>query len=397
MNKPPIQIEQGVQVSPIEDLLADYRQGKMVILVDDEDRENEGDLLVAAECVTDEHINFMASHGRGLICLTLTEERCQQLDLPLMVSRNSARFSTNFTVSIEAAEGVTTGISAQDRAITIRTAVKRNAQPEDIVTPGHIFPIKAQPGGVLTRAGHTEAGVDMARLCGFESASVICEILKEDGTMARLPDLIEFGRHHQIKIGTIADLISYRLSNDPTVQRVAEQRMTMPQGEFDTVIYRDEMEGGVHMALLYGEIDSSKPVAVRVHVHRGLLDVLLDMGQEQSWELSNALESIVSHGSGVIVMLAYHESAEELASRVDLKRHSRRKNSDGQNASTRPQNPANLRMLGAGGQILRDLGVERLLALGREKRTYGLSGFGLEVVEYITDQQSLEKWENDHE
>ena len=384
-------------VSPIEDLLADYRQGKMVILVDDEDRENEGDLLVAAECVTDEHINFMASHGRGLICLTLTEERCQQLDLPLMVSRNSARFSTNFTVSIEAAEGVTTGISAQDRAITIRAAVKRNAQPDDIVTPGHIFPIKAQPGGVLTRAGHTEAGVDMARLCGFESASVICEILKEDGTMARLPDLLEYGRQHQIKIGTIADLISYRLSNDPTVQRVAEQKLTLPQGEFDSIVFKAEMEGGVHIALRYGEIDSSHPVAVRVHVHRGLLDILLDAGKEQSWEIASALDSIVAHGSGLIVILAYQETAEELASRVDSKANVRGGKSSQQSNLIKPQNPSNLRMLGAGGQILRDLGVQRLLALGSEKRTYGLSGFGLEVVEYIKDQQALKKWKNNNE
>jgi len=384
-------------VSSIEDLLADYRQGKMVILVDDEDRENEGDLLVAAECVTDEHINFMASHGRGLICLTLTEERCQQLDLPLMVSRNSARFSTNFTVSIEAAEGVTTGISAQDRAITIRAAVKRNAQPDDIVTPGHIFPIKAQPGGVLTRAGHTEAGVDMARLCGFESASVICEILKEDGTMARLPDLLAYGRQHGIKIGTIADLIGYRLSNDPTVQRVAEQKLTLPQGEFDSIVYKDEMEGGVHIALRYGEIDSSQPVAVRVHVHPGLLDSLFDAGREQSWEIASALDSIVTHGSGLIVMLAYQESAEELASRVDSKASLRRRKSDPKTNQVKPQNPSNLRMLGAGGQILRDLGVRKLLALGSEKRTYGLSGFGLEVVEYIKDQQALEKWENANE
>ncbi len=397
MKPPHSNLEINTIVSPIEDLLADYRQGKMVILVDDEDRENEGDLLVAAECVTDEHINFMASHGRGLICLTLTEERCQQLDLPLMVSRNSARFSTNFTVSIEAAEGVTTGISAQDRAITIRAAVKRNAQPDDIVTPGHIFPIKAQPGGVLTRAGHTEAGVDMARLCGFESASVICEILKEDGTMARLPDLLEYGRQHQIKIGTIADLISYRLSNDPTVQRVAEQKLTLPQGVFDSIVYKDEMEGGVHIALRYGKIDSKQPVAVRVHVHRGLLDILSEAGKEQSWEIASALESIVAHGSGLIVMLAYQESAEELASRVDSKANFRRRKSGPQPDLVKQQNPSNLRMLGAGGQILRDLGAERILALGSEKRTYGLSGFGLEVVEYIKDQQALKKWKNTHE
>ncbi len=385
------------QVSPIEEVLTDYRQGKMVILVDDEGRENEGDLLVSAECVTDDHINFMASQGRGLICLTLTEERCQQLDLPLMVSRNSARFSTNFTVSIEAAQGVTTGISAQDRAITVRTAVKRNAVPEDIVTPGHIFPIKSQPGGVLTRAGHTEAGVDMARLCGYEPASVICEILNEDGTMARLPDLLEFGKNHEIKIGTIADLISFRLDNDPTVKRIAEHLLRMEHGEFKSMVYLDEVEGGVHMALVYGEIDVSEPVAVRVHVHRGLLDIVLHSNLPESWNIDTALKSIVEHGSGVLVLLAYHESAEELASRIDLRNNPRRRADRNDDHLASPQSPANLRMLGAGGQILADLGVQQLLALGTEKRTFGLSGFGLEVVEYIEDQKSLKNWEKEHE
>lgn len=382
-------------VNTIEDVLADFRRGKMVILVDDEDRENEGDLLVAAECISDDQVNFMASHGRGLICLTLTEERCQKLDLPLMVSRNNARFSTNFTVSIEAAEGVTTGISAQDRAITIRAAVKRNAVPTDLVTPGHIFPIKAQPGGVLTRAGHTEAGVDMARLCGYEPASVICEILNPDGRMARLPDLLEFGKQHDIKIGTIADLISFRLRNDPTVKAVAEHQLSLSQGEFRSVVYLDEMEGGVHMALIYGDIDPTQPVAVRVHVHRGLLDMVLSGDQPTSWNLDVALASIVEHGSGIVVLLAYHESAEELASRLDQRNESRhRTKAEDQDAET--QDAASLRMLGAGGQILADLGVQKLIALGRERRTFGLSGFGLEVVEYIADQQSLKHWESTH-
>jgi len=386
------------EVHDIADVLADYRQGKMVILVDDEERENEGDLLIAAECVTDDHINFMAAQGRGLICLTLTEERCQQLDLPLMVSRNSARFSTNFTVSIEAAEGVTTGISAQDRAITIRAAVKRNAVPADIVTPGHIFPIKAQPGGVLTRAGHTEAGVDMARLCGYEPASVICEILKQDGTMARLPDLLRFAAQHDIKIGTIADLISHRLQNDPTVKRVAEDNIVLEKNSFKTLIYQDEMEGGVHMALVYGTINTASPVPVRVHVHRGLLDIMMHANEAESWDLATALGSIVEHKSGVLVLLAYHESAEELASRIDLRNNPRRRaDSDDPDPSKDQQNPASLRMLGAGGQILADIGVQQLLVLGREKKTFGLSGFGLEVVEYFEDRQSLKNWEKTHE
>jgi len=378
-------------VDPIEEVLSDYRQGKMVILVDDEERENEGDLLVAAECVTAEHINFMASQGKGLICLTLTEERCTQLDLPLMVSRNSARFSTNFTVSIEAAEGVTTGISAQDRAITVQTAVKRNAKPDDLVTPGHIFPIKAQPGGVLTRAGHTEAGVDMARLCGYAPASVICEILKDDGTMARLPDLIRFGRKHGIRIGTIADLISYRLKHDPTVERIAEIPLHLKQGKFQSYVYHDIVEGGVHMALVHGEINSSRPVPVRVHVHRGLLDVVLEPVSPWSWTLEKALESISTQEAGVVVILSYSESPDELVNRMELEN-----SPPGRRLKDKPgesdRSPANLRMLGAGGQILANLGVNKVLALGREKKAHGLSGFGLEIVEYVSDPQHLAHW-----
>ena len=401
-------------VDSIADVLADFRRGKMVILVDDEDRENEGDLLVAAECVTAEHINFMASHGRGLICLTLTEARCNRLDLPLMVSRNSARFSTNFTVSIEAAQGVTTGISAHDRAITVRAAVQKNARPDDLVTPGHIFPIKAQPGGVLTRAGHTEAGIDLARMCGFEPASVICEILNPDGSMARLPDLIEFGRAHGIRIGTIAELIGYRMKNDPTVERVSEARLQLRQGRFKSYIYRDMVEGGVHMALVHGEIDAARPTPVRVHVHRGLLDVVLDPTSPWSWSLENVLETIASGKSGVVVLLSYNEPAEELAGRIELKRTSAKTKAKtkpktkansvtagGTDKSAVPANaphsPTNLRMLGAGGQILADLKVGKVLALGREKRAHGLSGFGLEIVAYIADPQQLEQWRRHHE
>ena len=308
-----------LRVDSIEEVLADYRQGKMVILVDDEDRENEGDLVMAAEAVSADDINFMASSARGLICLTLTEERCQQLELPLMVSRNNARFSTNFTVSIEAAEGVTTGISAQDRAITVRAAVKRNAGPADLVTPGHIFPIKAQPGGVLTRAGHTEAGVDLARLSGFEPASVICEILREDGTMARLPDLLGFAAQHELKIGTIADLIKFRLRHDPTLERIDTQTLELDQGRFEALIYHDIAEGGTHLALTYGHLGSGVPVPVRVQVHRGLLDSVLDASVTESWSIGSALEAIVRHGAGALVLLAYQEEAAELASRIQVR------------------------------------------------------------------------------
>ncbi|MEA3292605.1 MAG: 3,4-dihydroxy-2-butanone-4-phosphate synthase, partial [Pseudomonadota bacterium] len=354
-------------------------------VVDDEDRENEGDLLIAAECVTREHINFMASRGRGLICLTLTEERCRQLDLPLMVSRNDARFSTNFTVSIEAAEGVTTGISAQDRATTIRAAVKRNATADDIVMPGHIFPIKAQPGGVLTRAGHTEAGVDLARLSGFEPASVICEILKEDGSMARLPDLMEYGRTHGIRMGTIADLIRFRMEHDPTVARIADNRITTEHGEFRACVYEDKMGGDVHLALSRGDILKETPTLVRVHVHCGLFDTLTMPAASVTWTIDRVLKAIKQAGSGVLVMLNYNERPEELANRIA------RLNDPGlRNGAADDAVGGELRMLGAGSQILADLGVGKVLALGREKKVHGLSGFGLEIVEYLSDPEQLE-------
>jgi 3,4-dihydroxy 2-butanone 4-phosphate synthase/GTP cyclohydrolase II len=381
-------------VHSIEEVLSDFRQGKMVILVDDEDRENEGDLVMAAEAVTADHINFMASHGRGLICLTLTEERCQQLELPLMVSRNNARFSTNFTVSIEAAEGVTTGISAQDRAITVRAAVKRNAGPGDLVTPGHIFPIKAQPGGVLTRAGHTEAGVDLARLSGFEPASVICEILREDGTMARLPDLLTFARQHELKIGTIADLIKYRLRHEPTLERVDSRPLDLEQGRFEALVYHDVAEGGTHLALTYGNLQPGSPVPVRVQVHRGLLDSVLEAGDAESWSIASALDAIAGYGSGALVLLAYHEEAGELASRIQIRGERKRSASKRKDSGDPDGSPRNLRMLGAGSQILADLGLDKILSLGREWRTFGLSGFGLEVVEYLPDRQALESWAN---
>ncbi len=390
-----------IAINQIEDVLEDYRQGRMVIMVDDQDRENEGDLLVASQCVTPEHINFMASEGRGLICLTLTEERCNQLELPLMVSRNSARFACNFTVSIEAAKGVTTGISAYDRALTIQAAVGVDAKPADLVTPGHIFPIKAQAGGVLTRAGHTEAGVDMARLCGYEPSSVICEIMKDDGNMARLPDLIEYSRKHGLKIGTIADLISYRLKNDPTVRRVSENYLDLKQGRFRSFVYHDVEKGGTHLALVRGEIVPGRVMPVRVHIHRGLLDVVLSPSSPWSWTLENAIQAISEQETGVIVILSYNENLEELVSRISLHGDkiavkSRDLDSTGINRH-RNSYPGNLRMLGAGGQILADLNVNRILALGRKKKAYGLSGFGLEVLDYVETPQQLKNWNERHE
>ena len=390
-----------IAINQIEDVLEDYRQGRMVIMVDDQDRENEGDLLVASQCVTPAHINFMASEGRGLICLTLTEERCNQLELPLMVSRNSARFACNFTVSIEAAKGVTTGISAYDRALTIQAAVGVDAKPDDLVTPGHIFPIKAQAGGVLTRAGHTEAGVDMARLCGYEPSSVICEILKDDGNMARLPDLIEYSRKHGLKIGTIADLISYRLKNNPTVRRVSENYLDLKQGRFRSFVYHDVEKGGTHLALVKGEIVPGRVMPVRVHIHRGLLDVVLSPSSPWSWTLENAIQAISGQETGVIVILSYNENLEELVNRISL--HGDKiavKSRDLESTEfNRHQDsyPRNLRMLGAGGQILADLNVNRILALGRKKKAHGLSGFGLEVLDYVETPQQLKNWNERHE
>ncbi len=395
MNKEPI------ATNRIEDVLEDYRRGRMVIMVDDQDRENEGDLLVASQCVTPGHINFMASEGRGLICLTLTEERCNQLELPLMVSRNKARFATNFTVSIEAARGVTTGISAQDRALTVQAAVNAHAKPDDLVTPGHIFPIKAQAGGVLTRAGHTEASVDMARLCGYEPSSVICEILKDDGDMARLPDLIEYSRKHGLKIGTIADLIRYRLKNNPTVRRVSENYLELKQGKFRSFVYQDMEKGGTHLALVKGEIAPGQVTPVRVHIHRGLLDVVLSPSSPWSWTLEKAIQAISGQGTGVIIILAYHENADELVSRIslhdDMVAVQSREVESTEITPDHENHPENLRMLGAGGQILADLRVNRILALGRKKKAHGLSGFGLEVLDYVETPQQLTAWNEQHD
>ncbi|MBO69078.1 MAG: 3,4-dihydroxy-2-butanone-4-phosphate synthase [Acidiferrobacteraceae bacterium] len=363
------------QVSPIEDILFDYGSGKMVILVDDEQRENEGDLVISAAQVSADDINFMASHGRGLICLTLTEERCRLLNLPLMVSHNNARYSTNFTVSIDAATDITTGISASDRAKTIRKAVEEDAQAEDIVTPGHIFPVMAQPGGVLTRAGHTEAGVDLARICGFEPASVICEILNPDGSMARLPDLIEFGREHSIRIGTIADLIRYRLRVEPTVWRVAENRIFTKYGDVRAIIYEDAELRQVHLALVVGEIIPGKPTMIRVNTHRGVYDTLSDVRANQRWTVDAALERINKEGAGVVVLLEYSEDWGALDRRL-------------RGDSEVDAGHGDLRMIGAGSQILSDLNVERVRVLGTPQRIHALSGFGLEVIDYIEAPES---------
>lgn len=359
-----------------EELIADIREGRMVILMDDEDRENEGDLVMAADAVRAEDINFMARYGRGLICLTLTQQKCRDLRLPLMVTDNGTPFATNFTVSIEAAEGVTTGISAHDRAVTVRAAVRPDARPEDLVQPGHIFPLMAQPGGVLTRAGHTEAGCDLARLAGRTPAAVIVEILNEDGTMARRPDLEQFARSHGLKIGTIADLIRYRLDNEHTVERVAETHVDTEFGEFHLVTYQDTIDNTIHLALVKGQPTPERPTLVRVHLRNTLADTLSVRNESFSWPLRNAMKRVAEEGEGVIVVLRKPESGRELVRQIVAlnKPHLEEPHSD---------HTTVLRTYGIGAQILSDLNVRRLRVLSAPKRLHGISGFGLEVVEYV--------------
>src|SRR6266478_6828352 len=296
----------------IDEILEDLRLGKMAVIMDDEDRENEGDLVMAADCVTPQDVNFMARYGRGLICLTLTRERCRQLRLPLMVSDTDSSHRTNFTLSIEAAEGVTTGISAHDRAHTVKTAVAPNARPEDLRQPGHVFPLMAQPGGVLTRAGHTEAGCDLARLAGFSAAAMIVEIMNDDGTMARRPDLEQFARSHNLKIGTIADLIRYRLRNERSVERISEQNVQTEFGEFRLFMYEDHVHRDVHLALTHGPISESCVPLVRVHIADTLRDLLGIRGPSRAWTLRAAMQRVAHAGSGVIVILRDPESPRDL-------------------------------------------------------------------------------------
>ncbi|MFD2179450.1 bifunctional 3,4-dihydroxy-2-butanone-4-phosphate synthase/GTP cyclohydrolase II [Veronia pacifica] len=366
-------------ISSTEEIIEDIRQGKMVILMDDEDRENEGDLIIAAEQITPEAINFMATYGRGLICLTMTQDRCEKLGLPLMVSDNNAQFSTAFTVSIEAAEGVTTGISAADRSRTVEAAVAPDAKAADLVQPGHIFPLMAQEGGVLTRAGHTEAGCDLARLGGFGPSAVIVEILNEDGTMARRPDLEKFGEKHGIKLGTIADLIEYRNNNETTIERVAECKLPTEFGEFDLIAYRDTIDNQLHYALRKGEVDN-QPTLVRVHLQDTLTDLLhTDRAAERSWSLTDAMKRLSAEG-GVLVLLGKEESTESLVEKLRV--------FGAQDKGERPKGAkwqGTSRRVGVGSQILADLDVTEMRLLSSpNKRYHALSGFGLKVVEYVS-------------
>ncbi|ABM03259.1 3,4-dihydroxy-2-butanone 4-phosphate synthase [Psychromonas ingrahamii 37] len=368
-----------MKLSTTAEIIEDIRLGKMVILMDDEDRENEGDLIMAADLVTPEAINFMATYGRGLVCLTLTAERCEQLKLPLMVDDNTAAFSTNFTVSIEAALGVTTGISAADRAITVQAAVAKDAKPTDIVMPGHIFPLMAQAGGVLTRAGHTEAGCDLARLAGREPAGVIVEILNKDGTMARRPDLEIFAEEKGIKLGTVADLIEYRNNNETTIERVSACKLPTEYGDFDLIAYQDTIDKQVHFALVNGEIKTGQTTNVRVHLQNTFADNFFsDRLSKRTWPLNDALQRLNKDG-GVLVMLAHQETPSSLIEQVK-----QIANEDaGERVAKKEQKVS--RRVGVGSQILRDLGVQKMALLSSEKKYHALSGFGLEVVDYITE------------
>ena len=363
-----------------EEIIAELRAGKMVILVDEEDRENEGDLVLAADHVTAEAVNFMAKHGRGLICLTLTRERCQQLNLPLMVRDNGTSMGTNFTVSIEAATGVTTGISAADRALTIKSAVAPNAKPSDLVQPGHIFPLMAQPGGVLIRSGHTEAGCDLAAMAGCSPTAVICEIMKDDGSMARLPDLIEFAKEHQLKIGSIASLIQYRSQNESIVVREGEREFVTPWGKFQGIIYRDTPSSGVHIALVHGKPTEAQETLVRVHEPVTVLDFLDSNVSNHSWPLAQALQQIASAPAGVAVLL----NASGIAAPNDEDWLAQfQKLNQAQGEVKKPlARKTDFRSYGIGAQILKDLGVGKMRLLANPSPVPSLSGYKLEVTGY---------------
>jgi 3,4-dihydroxy 2-butanone 4-phosphate synthase / GTP cyclohydrolase II len=374
---------EAAAITPISEIIAAVRGGEIVILVDDEDRENEGDLVFAADFVTAEKINFLAKHGRGLVCMPITEAHALRLGLKPMVEQNRSRHGTNFTVSIEAAEGIATGISAQDRALTIKIASSANARPEDIVQPGHFFPLIAQQGGVLVRAGHTEACCDLARLAGLTPAAVLCEIMRDDGTMARLPDLLEFAAAHQLKIGTIAELIEYRGRNESLVQRGARREIETPWGKFDLVPYRDLAVGALHLCLTFGKIEAKKETLVRVHEPLSVLDLLDNGHGTHSWGVGEALQVIRQAGSGVVVLMNCSQPGEALeAQLVDA---------DAGSARSRTGRSQELRLYGIGAQILRDLGVGRMRLMAAPRKMPSMAGFGLEVTGYLSSSAEHHK------
>ena len=370
----------------IDELIREFRNGNMVVLVDDEDRENEGDLVMPAAHATPEAINFMARYGRGLICLPMTRERCDTIGLKLMVGDNREAQRTQFTVSIDAARGITTGISAADRAATILSAARPDATPSDFVQPGHVFPLMSEPDGVLTRAGHTEAGCDLARLAGLEPAAVLVEILNEDGTMARRPDLERFAGVHGLKLGTIADLIKYRMLNEKTVERAGECRLPTEFGEFRLVAFRARTDDRIHFALVAGDIDPDEPTLIRVHVHDSLHDLAGSLRRDAGWPIGDALRRVSREGSGVVVVLRPPEHSNEIIARID----SYHREDEGE-ALPQHDSGTDLRTFGLGAQILADLGVRRMRVLSAPKRLHALSGFGLEVVEYVGESDASPK------
>ena len=364
-----------VAISPVEEIVADMRAGRIVILVDEEDRENEGDLVLAADHVSPEAINFMARFGRGLICLTLTRERCERLKLQPMVSHNGTKMGTAFTASIEAAEGVTTGISAADRSRTVQAAVAGSAQPSDLVQPGHVFPLQAVDGGVLMRAGHTEAGCDLAAMAGCTPAAVICEIMKDDGTMARLPDLMIFAAEHGLKIGTIADLIEHRSRNESLVEKLGERVIETAAGRFMAHAFRDKPSQSLHIALVHGHWNAGETVLVRVHEPLSVLDALEVRRSMHSWGLDASLRHIVDKGAGVAVLLNCGESAGQLLAQFEGRARS---------AQAPERGKVDLRTYGIGAQILRDCGVHKMTLMGTPRRMPSMTGYGLEIAGYIS-------------
>lgn len=368
-----------VKISPVQEILADMKAGRIVILVDEEDRENEGDLVLAADHVSPEAINFMARFGRGLICLTLTRERCERLRLPPMVARNGTKMGTAFTVSIEAAEGVTTGISAADRARTVQAAVAKNAGPDDLVQPGHIFPLQAVDGGVLMRAGHTEAGCDLAGMAGLTPAAVICEIMKDDGTMARLPDLQLFAAEHGLKIGTIADLIEHRSRNESLVQKIGQRPLHTGFGEFTAHAFRDKPSQGVHLALVKGSWSGDDVVPVRVHEPLSVLDALEVGRPMHSWSLDTSLAHIARVGKGVAVLLNCGETGEQLLEQFK---------GTAKPSQAPERGKMDLRTYGIGAQILRECGVQRMELMAPPRRMPSMAGYGLEVVSHLNPESN---------
>jgi 3,4-dihydroxy 2-butanone 4-phosphate synthase/GTP cyclohydrolase II len=362
-------------ISSVEVIIEDMRQGRMVILVDEEDRENEGDLVLAADCVTPEAINFMARFGRGLICLTLTKERCEFLKLPPMAAHNGTAYATAFTVSIEAATGVTTGISAADRARTIQVAVDRNSTASDLVQPGHIFPLQAVQGGVLMRAGHTEAGCDFAALAGHSPSSVICEIMNDDGTMARLPDLQRFAAEHNLHIGTIADLIQYRASNESLLHKLHSRELHTHHGVFMAHAYQDRPSGGIHLGLVKGEWNPQDEVLVRVHEPLSVLDFLEPNRRMHSWGMDESMARIAAEGAGVLVLLNAGENAQQLLAQFQ---------GTAQSSQAPVRGQMDLRTYGVGAQILKDCGVQHMRLMGHPRRMPSMAGYGLEIKGYIT-------------